>query len=801
MYLIKIQSLKILICFVLADFWFSWSGTAQDHYSLELLSRVTTAEHLSSVWGITHSSGRELALLGTKAGLRIYDLADPAHPTELAFFQGNDCVWRELKTWKDYVYVVTECDDGLTIIDLSELGNIRVHQHSVYVDRDSVEHAISRAHTLFIDEKGYLYFAGANNNHSGFVILDLQKDPLNPQWINGYDEEYYHEVFVLLDTLYGASIYVGEFVVWDIRDRMNPKRLNSQQTAFRFSHSVWREPARPVLYTADERNAAIIESWDVSDPQRIRRLGAWRTNTPDDPESIPHNCFFRDSFLFVSWYTEGVRVLDASNPANLTEVAWYDTHPQQQSGFHGVWNVYAFFKSNILLASDIENGMYILQFHPSRGAFLKGLVTDKKTGMPIPNVKISLSDGSKTVLSQTNFSGKYQTGFHTGGRLRMTLNAPAYKALFLDIDLVSEGTTILDTLMEPLEKYSISLNAHHEYDQAAEEGVKVKLWNEDFSYEVVTDRQGNAQINDIVEGDYQVQFARWGRLHYSVPSVHIGDSLRIEAVLKDGYEDQFNFAEEWINIPDSVALRWQRGDFTELTPPPSNYPSADIATDLGRVALYTNNFSDEFSERNVSGHHWLKSPEMDLSAYSDIDLSYYVWAYGGWDSSVRECYLEFDQQQLPLEQIYENLSGQFNRKSSYVLDVRNIERKHVRFVIHLWNDPDSIQYAISLKAALDAFKLTGSLINNYDRSSEVPVLEVYPNPANDFLIIKSKLKEPLRISISDPAGCRYIVRSMDQEQSEFNLDGIPPGFYIINMFAPVSQKMYTRRFVKTGPAH
>lgn len=800
MYSIKIQLYSRLISLVLTIFGLQRSG-AQDHYGLELLSRVTTTEHLSSVWGLSHSSGRDLALVGTTAGLRIFDLDDPIHPVELAFFQGHDCVWRELKTWKDYVYVVTECDDGLIMIDLSDLGHISAHQRTVYIDRDSVEHAITRAHTLFIDEKGYLYFAGANNNHSGFVILDLQQDPLNPQWVNGYDDEYYHEVFVLRDTLYGASIYFGEFVIWDIRDRMNPVRLNSQQTAFRFSHSVWREPVRPVLYTADERNSAIIESWDVSDPRRIRRLGAWRTNTPDDPESIPHNCFFRDSFLFVSWYTEGVRVLDASDPTNLTEVAWYDTHPQKQSGFHGVWNVYAFFKSNILLASDIENGLYVLQFNPSRGTIVKGLVTDHKTGLPIQKVKVSFSDGFKTVLSQTNLSGYYQTGFHTGGKLKMTFSAPAYKDLMMDIELLSGSTTILDVMMEPLEKYSLEIDARHESDQVAEEGIKIKLWNENFSYEAVTDAQGNAGLNNIVEGDYQLQLAKWGRLHYSVPLVKLGSSQRINAVMKDGYEDQFNIAEDWINIPDTVALLWQRGDFSELSPSPSNYPSADIATDLGRVALYTNNFSDELTERNVSGHHWLKSPEMDLSVYSDIDLSYHVWAYGGWDSSVKECYLEFDQLQLPIEQIYENLSGQFNRKSSYSLDVRNVERKHVRFVIHLWNDPDSTQYAISLKAALDGFKLTGKLINDNKFQNQISELEVHPNPASDHLIFQNNRSEPLRIRIADLNGRVYYSGLMDQNLYELNLDGYPPGLYIINLVASESHKTYNRSFVKAGLVH
>lgn len=61
MYSIKIQLYSRLISLVLTIFGLQRSG-AQDHYGLELLSRVTTTEHLSSVWGLSHSSGRDLAL-------------------------------------------------------------------------------------------------------------------------------------------------------------------------------------------------------------------------------------------------------------------------------------------------------------------------------------------------------------------------------------------------------------------------------------------------------------------------------------------------------------------------------------------------------------------------------------------------------------------------------------------------------------------------------------------------------------------------------------------------------------------
>ena len=693
--------------------------------------------------------------------------------------------------------MVTECNDGLLIADLTDLEHITSRSVRDYVASDSTVHQVTRAHTLFIDEKGYLYFAGANSDHSGFVILDLNDHPEDPVWINAYDEEYYHEVFVMRDTLYGASIYFGEFVAWDLRDRLHPVRMASQPTAFRFTHSVWREPARPVLYTADEKSSAIVESWNISDPFRARRLDGWRTNNADDPESIPHNVFFRDSFLFVSWYTEGVRVLDVRDPANITETAWYDTHPQKQGGFHGVWNVYPYFRSGILLASDIENGMFVLQFHPSRAALLQGVVRDRRTGLPVANAAIEISDGQKTVSDRTNASGYFSSGFHRGGNLQLKITAPAYEPLTTGVMLREDSTVKIQLDMVPLQKYRCALSIRHKLGQQAESGVKVKLWNENFEYSALSATDGAVVLDQVVEGEYRLQLARWGRLHYSDARVTVSGDHNWQVQMEDGYEDQFNIAEDWIDEPDTLALRWQLGDFSELTPPPSNYPSSDDASDLGNAALYTNNFSDEFPERNVAGHYRLLSPEMDLTPYGEIDLSYVVWAYGGWDSAIRECYLQFDQERIPLEQIYENLSGKFNRRSAFRLDVHDKERAHVRFVIHLWNDPDSIRYAISMKAALDAFLLTGRLLSQDGVTDPDDDINVYPVPAKDHLVLENMCPVVRRIRLMDAQGIVfYSGLTGPRQKTEIGTAALPEGLYFIIALPDEGGKAVVKRFLK-----
>lgn len=727
---------SLFLCLILCFIGPTVALPGQSSLGMDSLSRVMIPEGCSSVWGMTHSSGINFGLLGTRAGLRIYNLEDPSHPVEVFFIPGNECVWRELKTYKDFVYVVTECEDGLLIVDLRDIQNIHYAFHKEYLDADSNHYVITRSHTLFIDEKSYLYLAGSNNDYSGFVILDLSKNPENPLWVNAYRDEYYHEVFVRSDTLFGASIYFGEFVMWNIKDRRWPVRLGSHQTGGHFTHSVWREDGRPVLYTADETAGAFVESWDVSVPTQIQKLDRFRVNYPIDQFNIPHNVFYRDGYLFVSWYTEGVRVLDVRHPDNLQEVAYWDTHPQPVTGFHGVWNVYPFFESGLLLASDIENGMFVMRFNNARACFLEGKIRDKDTGWPLTNAEITLQSPLRQTTDFTNLLGDYKTGFSESSTVSVHIRKPGYIELKDSIQMIEDSVIWKDFELVPELKFKISTSVMHSGDAMAEENVRLKIWNSDFTYEAVSDQLGFLQIPEVVRGKYHLQWSKWGKLIYSVDNFFAVQDTFFEVFLKDGYEDQFNVDQGWTFIPDTLALAWQIGNFKELHPAPSNYPSADIDGDVGDVAIYTNNFSDADAAQNVMGHSYLFSPAMDLSAYSEISLDYTAWAYGGWESSVKETYLMLNDEKIPLEQIAENLTGKFNPTSHFTIDLKGKRRDQVYFVMHLWNDPDSVSYAISLKAALDGFLLTGKLNTEISDILQKDI-RIFPNPFQDKLFIQN----------------------------------------------------------------
>jgi len=149
---------------------------------------------------------------------------------------------------------------------------------------------------------------------------------------------------------------------------------------------------------------------------RLMILDAFRPTATLGRGLVPHNVHVLNDFLITSFYKEGVIITDASNPDNLIEVGNYDTFPVQGdfAGFSGCWGAYPFLPSGLVLASDIDNGLFVIEPTYQRAAYLEGMVIDAETGMPIPSASVEiLSDDPNFDLSQA--SGIYKTGQASGG--------------------------------------------------------------------------------------------------------------------------------------------------------------------------------------------------------------------------------------------------------------------------------------------------------------------------------------------------------------------------------------------------
>ena len=416
---------------------YSLKNYAQQSMNMNLLSVQSYSSDLNDIWGYSSDNG-EYALVGLYDGISVVNITNPSSPIDLGFYPGPSSMWRDIKTYGDYLYCINETGGGLQILNLEQV--IYGVSNPTYIENMSLD--FTTAHNLYIDENGVLYVFGSNYSNGGAMMFDLVSSPENPIFLGNYSGSYFHDGMVRGDTLWGGAIYNGEFSVVDVSDKSNPVLLATQSTPNNFTHNCWISDDGNTLFTTDEVSGAYVTSYDVSnlnDIEELDRIQAWSTNT----NVIPHNTHVNGDFLITSYYTDGVSVVDASQPSNLIEVAYYDTSDGYSgSGFNGAWGAYPFLPSGNILVSDIENGLYVLEPKYTNASFLEGYVTNSVNGAPISNVSIQISSSNNPSLSELN--GFYETGVANSGTYDVFITASGYLSQTISVTLSSEYTTQLN---------------------------------------------------------------------------------------------------------------------------------------------------------------------------------------------------------------------------------------------------------------------------------------------------------------------------------------------------------------------
>jgi hypothetical protein len=125
-----------------------------------------------------------------------------------------------------------------------------------------------------------------------------------------------------------------------------------------------------VRVTLGPNTWGFLRIYDLSDPTQPRQISTFATELsrqcppPDDGWYTIHNPFVVGDTAYLSWYADGVRVLDISDPSHPRETAFFvpPDRPDEQ-GFLGgkasVWGVYV--QDDLIFLSDINTGLYILR--------------------------------------------------------------------------------------------------------------------------------------------------------------------------------------------------------------------------------------------------------------------------------------------------------------------------------------------------------------------------------------------------------------------------------------------------------
>lgn len=421
--------------------------TAQSNFNLEFIANLDQhPEGYNDIWGYVAQDGTEYAILGCVAGTSIISLENPVNPIEVEFIPGGNSIWRDMKSWGNYAYVTTDASpDGLLIINMEEApNNITWEFWTPDLPVGGNTQTLEGCHNLYIDENGYCYISGcATLGQGGVLIFDVNTTPGTPIFVGAQDDRYSHDVYVRGDTMWSSDVFDGFFSVYDISDKSTPELLATQSTSFNFTHNAWLSDDGHYLFTTDERPDAYVDAYDVSDLSDIRFLDSFRPKETENNGVIPHNTHYKDGFLVTSWYTDGLVIMDAHRPDNLIKVGHYDTYLGAHGGFSGCWGAYPWLPSGIILASDMNTGLYLFQPEYKRACYLEGKVTDATTGAPINDAAIEILS-NEVNEEHTNPLGDYKTGQAEEGIFDVVCSHPNYPSKTVQATLINGEVTILD---------------------------------------------------------------------------------------------------------------------------------------------------------------------------------------------------------------------------------------------------------------------------------------------------------------------------------------------------------------------
>ena len=344
----------------------------------------------NEVWGWTDpQTNREIALVGLSNGIGFVDVTVPDVPVYLGKLPsataGNNS-WRTFRVDADHLYVGSEAEGhGVQVFRLTRLRGVTAPQTFT---ADARYTRVSNVHTL-VANNGFLYLAGSTRaaaanstcTAGGLHIVDV-RNPLAPTFAgcfnsNGYTHEAQCLTYAGPDATYvgrdlcfayqgeEGSSFQNEVAVVDMTNKAAPVILSQANYPNPgYSHHGWLTP--------DGRRVLINDEFDISaqgartivmDVADLDNIGfAFDYYSPK--QTYAHNLYTVGRYAYTSNYTSGLRIVDIAGIAQgqAAEVASFDTYQQNDEyAYNGQWMNYPYFASRTVVATDIQNGFFILR--------------------------------------------------------------------------------------------------------------------------------------------------------------------------------------------------------------------------------------------------------------------------------------------------------------------------------------------------------------------------------------------------------------------------------------------------------
>ncbi|NNE25283.1 MAG: choice-of-anchor B family protein, partial [Saprospiraceae bacterium] len=712
--------------------------------NVELLSNLPYAEDNSDgsdIWGYVDEDGSEYAIFGTFNGVSVINVTDPRNPVEVNFIEQQGSIWRDMKSWGDYVYVTSDqpgTSDGLLVIDMTTLPD-SVTYRNINPDVENLG-TINTCHNLYIDEFGYIYLAGCNLNNGGLLIFDAFTTPGDPIFVSAGAPTYSHDIYVRDSYAYSSEIDEGSFAIYDVIEKDDILFINDQRTPFNFAHNTWLSDDGNTIFTTDEIGNAPIASYDISDMNDIKFLDEFRPQATIGQNVIPHNVHVLNDYLIISYYTDGCIIVDASKPDNLVEVGNWDTFLGAGQGFNGAWGAYPFLPSGNILIGDVNSGLFVLEPDYKRAGHLEGTVTDKSTGLAINNASIEIADIDLFDFSRAD--GVYKTGSAQEGTFTAEISAFGYQPVTRDITLVSGEVVIEDFELEQLPRVNVTGRVTAQNSTAGLEGVEVKYSIQGMEQSVFTDADGNFSIPQIIAGEYDFVVGAWGYKYTFVENLDFNNGQTeqsVELQLEAGIEDNFALDLGWETELLGVQGGWERADPIGQAPAPNILLAPEDDSDDPGLQAYVTGNANSFNDGFLFGTATLQSPEFDPSGMEDATLSYKTWFWAsdfqgnpGAENMIITITNGLDSVNIDTIGMENHIPFEWNQRAEIVLsDVIDVT-SNMRIIAQVVQEG----FGTAVEAGFDDFKVfagSPSSISSLEKSVD---FKIYPNPTLDLFNIE-----------------------------------------------------------------
>lgn len=721
------------------------------------LNPVDTLGLHSAIWGYAAPDGREYGFLGSEIGTHIIDVSQ-SPIRQVAYIWGPSNRWREMKTYRNYLYIVSESKEeggGLQIVDLSALP-----ASATLVRTDTSR--FRSAHTIYIRDR-HLYIMGTADEagaNGGVMIFDLEPDPTHPRFLGQADRDYYHDSWERGDTLVGAAVYGGGIDIFDVRDRTAPVHLRNINYPYSGTHNVEITSDGGYLVSSDEIGftAKTMKVWDIRDLEDVRMAAEYTHN----PLDIVHNVHVMGRYVVASWYTGGVRIIDMIDPARPREVAYYDTWPGPSGGYNGVWEVYPFLPSGRVLAGDRTTGLYVLDWQRTVAGSISGAVRNADNGQALANVEMYVPELDRRF--KTDGDGRYYIGGALGDVLTINLSRFGFASETRTVTLTHDED--LDLTMRPKLFHAAQI------DVRDESGAPILGFSYAVEPHIASRSVEGSNVAEVMlpeNEEFMLTVGAWGYRVVEMPVRVSQANTHIVVTLYRRYHDNATLDLGWsLGAPgdDATSGMWLRlipylgyagSGWAHPAMQPDGRPGLIFMTGAPPI-----NAAPQDNDVNM-GRTTLVSPLMDLSDHPDPVVQFDSWFvhYPNYsadstkpiDSLTVEASNDDGQTWYSIYSDVRGRGGWTARRLRLSPHLAITDRMRIRFQVRDLDDPSLIL------AAIDNFDVAPSLELT---SAEAPAaraaldMRVMPNPSNGAADVRIELGGPgeLRVSLYDAIGSR-----------------------------------------------